>query len=252
MNFRFSIVASIALALSLVGMIVAGCATPVEVGPTVQPGGIQTPRITPVFPPAPGLPNLPKGFVPCGDYVAPITLEDGTTVNIRVCIYCSATDNRVYVQQDCMGYYREGQRNGTPGQRVPAPRSVPLANLGGDLSPDGSVVSFTLREDFKFDPKMIEGATAELAFGGMEGLNLHKMGPMAIPAGTEVTISGDNAGVADILFWSFGVGSLTARTDFGNEVRLEVGFSDLLGAYVVMAVDGEVLKDAGGMLPWRR
>ncbi len=240
--------------LSLAGLtaFLAGCATPVEIGPTTQPWGT-TPAIKPVFPPTPGLPSLPDGFKPCGDYVAEVKLDDGTTVNVRICVFCSTNPNNreVYVQQDCSGNYRPGQRNPNPGQRSNPPATKPLSNLNGNLSPDGSTISFTVEDDFTLEAKNLKGATAKMVIGGVEAEVAMSTGRMQFPAGTEVSIKGDNIGMADLLFWNFGAGSLSAVTDFGNLIQLDVVHTEATGANVIVRVDGVYMPEMGGMLPWR-
>lgn len=207
-----------------------------------------------MFPPQPGVPTLPSGFKPCGDYVAPIKLDDGTTVNVRICIYCSSNpnDRTIYTQQDCTGNYRPGQRTAAPGRPATAPQTKPLSDLGGSVSPDGSKISFTVDEEFVLSPKMFKGATGKMTVGEQDVTELLREGrPVSFPAGSKVTVSGDNPGVADLLFWNFGVGSFEAVTDFGNVIQMDVGFNPQIGVNVIVRVDGEHKPADGGMLPWR-
>ncbi len=246
----FSLLAAVGSALTIgAAMIISGCATPVEIGPTTQPWGT-TPSIKPVFPAGPGLPNLPAGFQPCGDYVAVVKLDDGTFVNVRICVYCSSDPNNreVYVQQDCSGNYRPGQRNPNPGQQSPQPPTKQLNNLQGDLSLDSSTISFVVEESFTINPKNLKGASAVMVIGDNE---VESSSESRYPAGTKVTIKGDNVGVADLLFWNFGAGSLTAVTDFGNVVQLDLVQTPETGMNVIVRVDGTYLPNAGGMIPWR-
>jgi len=233
--------------------IIVGCATPYGVGPTQQPWG-QTPALTPFFAPGPGLQTLPSGFRNCGDYVAPVTMSDGSTVLVRICIYCSSdpNDTTVYVQQDCTGPYRPAQRNPNPGAPSSSPTTRPLSKLSGDLSFDVSTISFVVDAPFEILPKNTKDSMAQMVIDGVDLVaSTANGGPQKFPAGTKVMITGDNASVADLMLWNFGVGHLQAVTDFGCKISLEAVYTKETGANLIVRVDGERQPGLGGMMPWR-
>lgn len=229
---------------------VVGCATPSRIGPTTQPGGIQTPEIT--FPaPGGGIPDLPPGFHPCDEYTAPVTLNDGSTVTLHGCVYCAdnPNDHTVYVQPNCSGLYFKGIRHGVrDGGFVPINR---LVNVSGDVSQDSSDLSFTARAAFDVVRSMTDFGDG-LIIAGRPISKWVALGVTSFPANTQVSIKGGNIGIADVLYWGFGAGDLAATVgSTGDDVVLQVGYSSFLGPVVVPFVNGTADLTDAGFIPWR-
>jgi hypothetical protein len=231
----------------------AGCATPTEIGPTTQPGGIQTPKITFPAPPQTGLAQLPGGFHPCGEYDAPVKLDDGTWITLHGCVFCSdnQNDRTVYTQLNCKGSYHFGIRSSNPGQQNNPPPAKRLTSVSGDLNTDSSTVGFKSLDAFDLVQAMTD-------FG--DGLVINDktisywvgQGTTSFPAGSTVSMNGKTSGITDVLYWAFGSASIKAFTDTGDSISVQIGYSDEWGIVAIPYQNGVMLPDDIGVLPWRR
>ncbi len=90
---------------------------------------------------------------------------------------------------------------------------------------------------------VVEGDDVSVARWAELGVN--KFAP-----GRTVTLTGTNLDVATTLFWQFGASGVDATTDFGDELELRVGYSELLGLVVVPFLNGDAQEDQIEFLPW--
>lgn len=231
-----------------------GCSSqPTRIGPTTQPGGIQTPEILFPKPDGGGIPDLPTGFHLCYQYEAPVTLTDGSVVNLNGCVYCAdnPNDTTVYTQVNCKGNFHKGNRNPAPGQPANAPTPKHITNPTGSMSAAGSGLKFTVSDAFSLNSVMTLYGDS-MTVNGTTVTAWVQQGVTSFAAGSTVTVKGDNGPVGDLLFWGFGVGEVDATTDTTDSLVIETGFDPEFGEVVVPVLNGAPQLDDIQFLPWRQ
>lgn len=245
------IVGAVVAVAAAAALVIVGCATPSRIGPGQLPG-VTTPEVT-FHPPPGGLPTLPSGFHPCGEFTAPVTFNDGSTITLHGCLYCADNPNdpTVYIQHNCKGNYLKGIRNVAQDSPPTMPTEKKISSVSGSLGIDSSALTFTVDDPFDVSPLM-ESLKDQFLIDGLTATEwVEANATTEVPAGAQVQVSGDNASIADVLFWSFGSVELEGVTQTGDKVLLRVGFSPVLGVVVVPSVGGTVYTTYAGALPWR-
>lgn len=227
-----------------------GCSSvPREIDPMYRPGDLRTPRYVFVEPNL--TPSLPAGFHPCGQFTAPVTFNDGSVYTLSGCLYCpdDPSDTTAYVQMNCKGNYYKVVVGSQ--QVAVAPVSVPVSSPGGTMSAAGTGLKFTANTSFSMNGAMTAHGD-NVTINGTTVTAWVQAGVTSFGAGAAVTVKGDNAPVADVLFWGFGVGGIDATTDSNDSLKLEIGFDPDLGVVVLPILNGVPQIDDVQILPWRQ